>query len=179
MQSPFTRRRFLRVSLLSGAALSGALLLSRLGRRDGIDGPDGRGAGLRCLSAREYQVLQAAARRLLDGATPEVGPGQGTIDVARWADGYLHGLDPGLAGDVKGLLQILERSPVAALRLTPFSALGPAEQEAVLRDWQNSHLALRRQGFQALKSLCALAYYQDARSFASIGYSGPLVPEQR
>lgn len=184
MAGPLSRRRLLQVSAASGLLLSAGWLASRLGlvgsagdRNYPLGGSAPR--ALRVLSVKEHQILQAAARRILDGAEPPVaGVGAGVgVDVAGWADGYLAGLDPALQRDVKGLLQILEHgnltSRAAAGR---FTALGPSEQDRVLDDWQRSRLALRRQGFQALKAMCCLAYYQDERSFKAIGYSGPLVP---
>lgn len=182
MAGPLSRRRLLQVSAASGLLLSAGWLASRLGlvgsagdRHYPVGGSAPR--ALRVLSVKEHQILQAAARRILDGAEPPVaGIGAG-VDVAGWADGYLAWLDPALQRDVKGLLQILEHgnltSRAAAGR---FTALGPGEQDRVLDDWQRSRLALRRQGFQALKAMCCLAYYQDERSFKAIGYSGPLVP---
>ena len=59
-----------------------------------------------------------------------------------------------------------------------FSELDAAVQDEILRGFMDSGLALRRQGFQALKSLCCLAYYQDPSTFASIRYSGPLVQKR-
>lgn len=187
MAEAFTRRRLLRVSAASGLALSAGWLASRLGLV-GLFAGRGRGytadpavaAGLKVLSVKEHQILQAAARRILDGAEPKVagaGSGAAGVDVAAWADRYLASLDPALRRDVKGLLQILEHGTLKARAAGGrFTALSPAEQDRVLWDWQQSRLSLRRQGFQALKAICCLAYYQDERSFASIGYTGPLVP---
>lgn len=183
MAGPLSRRRLLQVSAASGLVLSVGWLASRLGlvgsagdKNYAVGGSAPR--ALRVLSVKEHQILQAAARRILDGAEPQVAAAGGDgVDVARWADGYLAGLDPALQRDVKGLLQILEHgnltSRAAAGR---FTAMSPGEQDHVLDDWQRSRLALRRQGFQALKAMCCLAYYQDERSFKAIGYSGPLVP---
>lgn len=170
-----TRRRFLRVSLLSSALISTGLLLERCFRGGASVG------GLACFSAKEYRVLHAVARRMLHGASPKVvasllTPGEVGVDVARWADGYVARLHEVLREDLRGLLQLLEHSTWLLGRGGRFTALADEAQDAVLRDWQQSRLALRRQGFQALKSLCCLAYYQDERSFAGIGYSGPQVP---
>ncbi len=182
-----TRRRFLKVSALGGLALFSGLLVGphlpwgRYGLPSGFGGP------LRTLSTKEYLILNAAARRILDGVSPAVyqsqsqpggaggTQGQGP-DVALWIDGYLGHLDEALVNDVRGLLQVLEHSPLLLYEVSPFTALSPEAQDRVLLDWQGSRFAVRRQGLQALKSLCCLAYYQDPRSFAAIGYSGPMLP---
>lgn len=170
MNRPFTRRRLLQASGLSTVALAGALVLGRL---LGGGRPVPAGVRLRVLGAKEYGVLQAIARRVLDGAEPRVGSGPGEVDVAAFADGYLATLHESLRGDVRGLLQLMEHGSSLRGR---FSELDAAAQDEILRGFMDSGLALRRQGFQALKSLCCLAYYQDPRTFASIRYSGPLVP---
>lgn len=171
MLAEMTRRRLLKLSLFGGLALTGSLLLGpHVGRHYSVTGAIS--SQLRCLTTKEYIVLSAAAGRLLDGAMP--GPAIHG-DVALWVDAYVARLDPGIRGDVRGLLELLEHSPLWLGLASPFSALPPQQQDRVLRDWQDSGLALRRQGLQALKSMCFLAYYQDPRSFAAIGYSGPML----
>lgn len=173
MPAAMTRRRLFKLSLLSGLALSSAALAARCGRhvarsyRLAID--PALAARLRCLSPKEFLVLLAAAARVLDGVEPAPAP---VADVALWVDAYVARLDPGLREDVRGLLELLEHSPLLSGHAAPFTALPPAAQDRVLRDWEQSSLALRRQGFQAIKSMCCLGYYQDPRSFASIGYGG-------
>lgn len=169
-----TRRRLLKLSLLSGLVLSGGLLTLRhlTGGAGEYDVSDHVRRRLRCLSAKEFTVLAAVARRILSGVEPPLdATGDGGAGVALWVDGYLSRLHSALQSDVRALLQLLEHSPLLSGRPGRFSQLPAADQEQVLRDWQGSGLALRRQGLQALKSMCCLAYYQDPRSFAAIGYS--------
>ncbi len=176
MAAPMTRRRLLRLSLLSGVALTaaGGLLGGEwlaAPRRYAV--PPGVRGKLRALSAKEYRLLAAVAARILDGVEPALRDGGG--GVALWADGYVAGLPAEMQGDVRALLQLFEHAPAFSGHFSRFTALPAEAQDAVLRDWAESGLALRRQGFQALKSLCCLAYYQDPRSFAAIGYSGPML----
>lgn len=91
-------------------------------------------------------------------------------------DRYLLGLEVALRADVRALIELLEHYPLLTGRFACFSRLTPTEQDAVLRSWQASRFGLLRQGLQALKSMVFLAHYQDASSFAAIGYSGPLLP---
>jgi hypothetical protein len=75
------------------------------------------------------------------------------------------------------VFSLLELYPTVTGRFSRFSRLPAAAQDEVLASWQGSRTALLRQALQALKALCFLAHYQDERSFAGIGYSGPLVPQ--
>ncbi len=56
-----------------------------------------------------------------------------------------------------------------------FTRLTPTGQDASLRGWMTSRLALRRQGFQALRNLAFLGYYAQPSTWPSIGYAGPLL----
>lgn len=174
------RRQFLRVTLqisVGGAlALGGATLAHRL-IWDYAPGPRAESPEPRFLSGREYAIVRAAALRILDGAAPDP-----QLDEAapqcRFIDGYLSQLDPALSGDVRALLSLLELYPLLTGGFSRFSRLPAAAQDAVLASWESSRTALLRQGMQALKAMCFLAHYQDERSFASLGYSGPIVPAQ-
>jgi len=136
----------------------------------------GEEAKLRCLSRREYVILRAAALRILDGATPEPHL-DGAARQCAFIDRYLAELDGGLRSDVKAVFSLLELYPTVTGHFTRFSRLSAAAQDQVLASWQASRTALLRQALQALKALCFLAHYQDERSFAGIGYSGPIVPK--
>ncbi|HET9451941.1 MAG TPA: hypothetical protein VFO83_13715, partial [Aggregicoccus sp.] len=54
-----------------------------------------------------------------------------------------------------------------------FTRLSPEAQDAVIADWRDSGLALRRTGFQALRALAAGAYYSSPRVWPAVGYPGP------
>jgi hypothetical protein len=47
------------------------------------------------------------------------------------------------------------------------------EQDQHLRSWQNSRLAIRRTGFQAMKRLSCAIYFGSPDTYASVGYPGP------
>ncbi len=49
----------------------------------------------------------------------------------------------------------------------------------VLERWSTSRLEIRRQGFQALKGLCMMGYYQQDQTWPALGYEGPLAPPGR
>lgn len=166
------RRRFLRVSLWGSAVLLGFYGLARLQRADRRL-PAAIADRLRCLSGKQGRILQAVALRILAGADPDP-----AVDGAQaqllFIDGYLNRLADPLKDDVRALLELLEYSPLLR-HGRRFSHLDGAQQDQVLQGFEHSRFDLLRQGFFALKSLCCLAHYQDERSFAAIGYSGPLL----
>ena len=71
------------------------------------------------------------------------------------------------------------RAIVERLGLPPLVHVrcGPDAAELLLRT--DSPLAVRRQGLQALRSLAFLSYYRDDRTFAQLGYPGPMLVPRR
>ena len=166
-----SRRRFLRRTLLGGALLTLGGIVGR--HLSGYHLPPEIAARLRVLSPKEYVILAAACRRLL--APDEAGaPDIEAIEVVNLIDDYLARVDPAICDDVKALLHVLEHGTALAT-LSRFTHLDAADQDAVLDAWQTSRIDLRRRGFAALKSLAMLGYYDDPRTFAILGYGGPLV----
>lgn len=166
------RRRFLRLSLGSAVLLSGLYGLSRVWPDDAL--PQGIAPGqLGCLSPTQATTLQAAALRILAGAEPDPAR-DGAASQLVFIDGYLQKLAAPLRDDVRALLALLEYGPIARFGRR-FTRLAAAQQDQLLRSWESSRIDLLRQGLFALKSLCCFAHYQDERSFAAIGYSGPLM----
>jgi hypothetical protein len=136
-------------------------------------------ARLRVLTPKEYLVLGALCRRLL--AADEGGaPSPDEVGTALAIDAYLERLDPSLVGDLRSLLHVVEHGAfLSALRPSRFTRLGPAHQDAVLAAWESSRLDFRRQGFQALKALAMIGYYDDARTWPILGYPGPLLEQAK
>ncbi len=164
---PLLRRRsFLKRAALGGAALGlGGLTL---GQAVGYGLPDG--VAPVALSAKEWLVLEAVARRILDGLDERAAP-----DAAVYVDGWLARQAPWVRQEVRGLLHLFEASPPwFTLRLSRFTRLDPAEQDRYLRAWQTSSSGLVRQGFLALKGLCVMGGWRRPESFALCGYDGPL-----
>lgn len=171
------RRRFLAWSVGSGLALAGLGLWSRSGPGPGPEAAAALGSlggepgG--CFSSRQLAVLQAAALRILDGAEPAPSA-DGAVAQCRFIDRYVAGLAAPLQDDLRAVLTLLEYAPVVGYAAR-FTRLSDAQKDAVLRRFESSQVTTLRQAFMALKSLCCLAHYQDERSFAALGYSGPLV----
>jgi choline dehydrogenase-like flavoprotein len=91
-----------------------------------------------------------------------------------------------VAKDRSGLAQLigLFDNPLANLllggRWMRFSALSPETRERYLRDWEQSRLPLKRQGFQALKRLTGFTYFSHTGvsgtnpNWPALQYPGPL-----
>ena len=168
------RRRFLRISIAGAALLGGA---ATIGRHLSGYRLDAAVAGkLRVLTPKEYLVLRAAARRLLAVDGPDA-PDPDRLEVALFADAYLAKLPAPMQTDVKALLQLLEHGGLLfSASLSRFTHLAPEAQDRTLADWESSRLAVRRQGFQALKTLALLGYYRHDETWPLLGYTGPMLP---
>jgi hypothetical protein len=165
-----SRRSLLKRGLLGGAilAVGGFGFLGTRGTKRGK--PPSK--PLSVLSEDEHAVVQALAVRIIAPA-----PGAPPLDDVAWnVDQLLVAADPSAQKEVKQLLGLFEGAIGAflfGLRTTPFTGLEPAEQEQVLREWQESGLTLRRTGFAALKTLALAGYYGTSTTWAYLNYPGP------
>lgn len=130
---------------------------------------------LRALNAKEYLIVKAAAARILRSDRPE-DPTADDLDVALFVDELVARLDEATRDDLKKLLHLLEHGlPISSGHVSRFTRLDGEGQDAVLTAMMMSSVGLLRGAFDSLKSLCAMAYYRDPRTWAAIGYDGPWV----
>ncbi len=167
-----SRRRFVRTSILGTACLGCAVLIGKHLGRDEVSPTIA--SKLRVLSPKEYVILTAAARRIT--AADQAGaPTSDELDIALFVDGYLAKLEPGAQRDVKALLQLLEHAGgFGVASFSRFSRLREDKQDAVLRAWQSSAIALYRQGLQGLRTLVFLGYYSSPKTWPMLSYGGPV-----
>jgi len=188
-------RRGLLKKTLGGAALlvaAGAIPVAL--RRTKLRQPR---TALGFFTPAEYSIWAAVADRVLardataataegDGADQAAlrgerrpaAPTPSEIDVAGKADAFLTPLPAADARDLKRLLALFDNALFSFLTggpARPFTQMNAAEQDAHLKRWQTSRLAIRRTGFQAMKRLCCALYFSDPRTYASVGYPGPPV----
>lgn len=166
------RRRFLALAFgWSAAGLAATLPLSACqpGGAPAASAP----SALRVFSPAEWRTLDAAASRLAPAGAGRLGGGGGL--VANAADALFAQAPARLQGELKQLLQLLEWAPPLSGQWGAFSALSPAAQDAVLASWEQSPLALGRQGFSALSKIATMLYYMDPRAWPAIGYPGPWI----
>ncbi len=117
----------------------------------------------------------AAAEEALKAARPPA-PSPEQVDVAGKADAFLAPLPESDRKDLKQLLALFDNalfSFVTGGPPRPFTRMDAAEQDAHLRGWETSRLAVRRTGFQAMKRLCCALYFSSPATYASVGYPGP------
>ena len=147
------------------------------------------------LSGRQRSVLAAICDTLV-ASVPRADDPHGFYAASHEGSGLegrverLIGMlaDPRDRSRLKLLLEALSSRAVnlaTSGRFQPFDALEPAAREAVLRDWAESGIQLRRAGFQALKRLVHVGYYAwpaDGLShpaWRATGYQGPLPAPSR
>jgi len=164
-----SRRGFLKKGLIGGAVLA-AGGLGWLALRPSQEEPLPAG-GLTVLAPLEYSVLAAVARRMLP-------PRQGfpTLDVAAACDVILTKVDDTARRETRQLINIFENAALGllfGLRVTPFTRLPPDEQDAVLREWRDSRLLIRRTGYVALRSLVMAGYFASKETWGAVNYPGP------
>ncbi len=167
-----TRRGFLRKGLFGGAllALGGTafLTLRRTLRAAQPRNP------LLVLSSDEYAIFAAVAARVVavDGDSPPTDE----VDVAGRADAAMALWADGAQIDFRRLLRLFENALNGAVTRTggdTFTASDPARQDARLRAWEVSRVAVFRTGYQAMKRLACACYYAAPETWPATGYPGP------
>lgn len=136
------------------------------------------GRRLVSVSASQFVILEHLSRRVVAPdrtGTPAI-PSADDLDVAGFADAWLARMDPRVRRDLGRFLAYVEHIAPIALGLgSRFTRLAPAEQDRVLASLEASPSDLLRAGFDGVRSLVFMGYYRDARTWAILGYDGPLV----
>lgn len=172
-----SRRGFL------GAGAAGAGVLVAAGGwlwwrgGDGVYHAMADGAVPSVLSVKELAILATLAEQVI-----AVAPGAPTVrqaETARRIDRELSFHEGSkLLSDVKLSLALIEHWPTLDFIGSRFTALSAADKTRFLRNCETSSWSLRREAFAGLKFLIVFFYYSDDRTWPSIGYGGPLVPEK-
>lgn len=122
---------------------------------------------------RARAALEALCRRIVPAAYESEPP----IDIVAHVEQRIASLDPAMRRDVIGALHFFDH-PITGMFLSGrprrFSTLPPAEQDAMLHEWERSSLALRRTVFQAMRRLILATYYTLPAAHREIGYLPPL-----
>jgi hypothetical protein len=124
--------------------------------------------------ADEDRFLLAA----MDALFPSTGdlPDPAEIGAPAAVRAYLDRLPPHVALQARGLFFAIETGTIASHGRS-FSRLTREERTAVLTAWAKSPHTYRRLMVHALKQSCAMGYWQHPRTWAHLGYTGPLVPQ--
>ncbi len=172
---PESRRGFLKKTVAGAALLAAAAAVPLALRRTKLR-PLPAGRPLQFFTPAEYSIWAAVADRVLAEAKPSGAPTPEQLDIAARADAFLAPLPDSDRKDLKQLLALFDNALFSTLEggpPRPFTAMSPAEQDAHLRRWQTSRLAIQRTGYQALKRLCCALYFSAPETYASVGYPGP------
>jgi hypothetical protein len=167
-----SRRSLVKRGLLGGALLAagGAGFLALRGGAVVAPPAD----GLLVFTPAQFAVLDAVARRMV---RPRKGwPTVDQVGVARAADRIAARVEASAQKELQQLLGLFENGLAGFLfggRTRPFTRLDGADQDAVLAEWRDSGIALRRTGYAALRTLVIAAYYQSPTVWPSLGYDGP------
>lgn len=125
------------------------------------------------LTPRARTALAAVCRRVV----PAAFEGDRDDDLVELVERRIATLDAGARRDLSGALHFFDH-PVTGMLLSGrtrrFSTLPAAEQDAMLREWERSSLALRRTVFQALRRLVLSTYYAHPHNARAIGMLPPL-----
>lgn len=168
----YSRRGVLKVGLFGGFALAGAGLL------ESVSGcsTDRSAEGFQQLRQSDLPMLRRLTPIMLAGAVP-------ASDASDAAQAALASLDEGLGYLSPAVLrQIRQLFDLLSLSLTrgPFTGIWSswelakdAEIHAFLERWENSSIALLRQGHAALQQMILMAWYGRRESWPHCGYPGP------
>jgi hypothetical protein len=166
------RRQLLKVGLLGGAILAGGGLLSRtIGAA-----ADGPASSFHVLRDSDLPMLRRVIPLLLEGsARPDAVP-QAAQETLISLDQGLYHLSPALLAQVRQLFDVLSlpltRGPLTGI-WGGWEAASDDALRAFLLRWQNSSLALLRQGHASLLQMILMAWYASPASWAHCGYPGP------
>ena len=164
------RRTILKAGLLGSAVL--AVGGVGLALRPGM--PRAPAVALRCLDARAFSTLAAAAEVLVPGGDGLPRPHE--VRVAEAVDAVLANCHPGVQKEMGQLLALLENAFTGLLldgRVQCFSACDLATRERVLASWQTARNPLLRSAFKAMHGFCSGVYWASDEVGALIGYPGP------
>ena len=179
-----TRRGLIKKTLGGAALLAAAGAVPLALRKTKLRELNGR--VLQFFTPAEYAVFAAVADRVLAIAPAGLeadaaqqlkdAPTASQVDVAGKADAFLAPLPPADAKELKQLLALFDNALFSLATggpPTPFTQQTAAQQDAHLRSWATSRLAVRRTGYQALKRLSAAIYFGSPESWRSADYQGP------
>jgi hypothetical protein len=167
-----TRRRVLTWGSISALLIGSGVWFYRTTARFGPPA-----AGRTVFDANEFAILEVAALTVFPG--PPLCPySADEVKVAERVDDYVGSLYPDT--------QLLFRALVRTLNITPvvtygrsFYFLTPKLRAKVLESWRESETSLRRAGHQSLTFALKMAYYEDPRVRAAVGFTtGCALPDR-
>lgn len=164
------RRSLLKLGAASAVVLTiagGGVAMTAPGLKDGQ------------LTAGGRAVFRAAGSAILDGSLPagDVPRGVALDGMLERIDALTSALPPHTQKELSLLLGLLSSSAgrfaVAGLTV-PWSNADIPRMQLALESMRISGISLRQQAYHALHDIVGSAYFSDARTWAQLGYPGPL-----
>jgi hypothetical protein len=163
LAQPLSRRRLFKVAGAAGLALAGGAWVFKTVWKLGPPGP-----GLVCLTENEYEISQKVAEAFFPGP-PHTPLSANEAALSDFADAYIGGLYEDNARLFKLLFRTLNLSTVLVYGRS-FYWLDLSQRQTVLRTWAESNLLARRAGYQSLRFLYAMGYFEDERVRRAVGF---------
>lgn len=130
------------------------------------------------LSEEARSVMHAVARAVLDGALPAAAD-----ERAKAIEAHLQRLEAAIAAfppatqaELSQLLSLLAMAPgrvALAGLMTDWPQASVVQLQSSLQGMRLSSLALKQQGYHALRDLTNAAYFSDPTAWQRMGYPGP------
>lgn len=167
-----SRRRFLKLGVVSGLALGGVAWWSQQGRQDYYAFP--QTFAPQVLTEEGAAVIAAMAPVILDFSLAQrqvyLGEVVNTVDrlAGRWPQE--------MQDELRQVCRILAWRPTRHWGLgmkLPWQEASEAEIAAVLENWRLSKLKWKRALYQALRGLIVSAWYDQDAAWAMMAYPGP------
>ena len=165
-----TRRQFLKVGLAGAAVLASVRYLET---SQAAPAPN-----YKVLDATGVITVSALVPVVLEGSLPEDPPARARAirETVEGFDRAVSGMSVPVQKEVDQLFGVLRFAPTR-LAFTglwqPLEESRPEDVAAFLTRWRHSRFDIQRSGYQALTQLIQAAWYDNASSWAAIGYPGP------
>ena len=130
------------------------------------------------LAPQAMAIFRAVALAVLDGSLPSEASGRETAlrDHLKRLGSAIAAFPAETQAELSQLLALLASVPGRALVAglhTAWSEASVADVQRALEKMRHSDLALRQQGYHALRDLTNAAFYADPSAWALLGYPGP------
>ncbi len=169
----FSRRRLAQMLGASLLPIGGVIAVVR---STGYELPLVRRGRLVVLSASEFSVLDAVARRMCAAPAELVAPSVDDVDVVGFIDRFVATMNETIRTDLFRFLSVLEQlCPLLIGSVTRFSKLDPQSQDSVLAKLEAHDDGLLRGAFSGLKALIFMGYYRDPLTWPLLRYDGPTI----
>jgi len=179
ISGPISRRGFLKTGIAGASILAGAgVVLPLFMGDDDADYEAFTGDEIpEVLTIKQLAILTVFASRVIKPVT-----GSPTVLQARTAkriDRELVFAGNKLVSDIQASIGLIEYGTVLDLNRYRFTSMSPAAQDDYLLACQHSNWSLRRAAFNGLRFLSVFFYYNDERTWGSIGYKGAWVAAKK